>query len=117
MTDLPASSDKAMNGDSRPNQIRQHDSPDESVRDNTASVQITRIILNERAVTILIAALLAVLAGVALARSESAATRANDAEREARMLQYYVLEMDAKLITAGVKRPDEAVANKLKQEK
>lgn len=90
---------------------------DESVRDNTAPVMINRIIFSERAVVILIAALLAVLAGIALARSESAATRANDAEREARMLQYYVLEMDAKLIAAGVKRPDEAVANKLKREK
>lgn len=39
------------------------------------------------------------------------------AERESRMLQYYVLEMDAKLIAAGVKKPEEAVADKLRQEK
>lgn len=87
------------------------------MKDNQAPVQITKIIFNERAVTILVAALLAVLAGIALARSDAAATRANDAERESRMLQYYVLEMDAKLIAAGVKKPEESVAHKLKQEK
>ena len=38
-------------------------------------------------------------------------------ERESRMLQYYVLEMDAKLIAAGIKKPDESVADKLKEEK
>jgi len=31
------------------------------------------------------------------------------------MLQYYVLEMDAKLIAAGVKKPEDAVANQLKE--
>lgn len=94
----------------------EHHGPDESVQANAAPVQITKIIFNERAITILIAALLAVLAGAAYVRSEAANTRANDAEREARMLQYYVLEMDAKLIAAGVKKPEESVANKLKGE-
>jgi hypothetical protein len=37
------------------------------------------------------------------------------AEREARMLQYYVLEMDAKLIAAGFKTDEESVAKRLKE--
>ncbi len=36
-------------------------------------------------------------------------------EREARMLQYYVLEMDAKLIAAGFKTDSESVAKRLKE--
>jgi hypothetical protein len=37
------------------------------------------------------------------------------AEREARMLQYYVLEMDAKLIAAGFKTDAESIAKRLKE--
>jgi hypothetical protein len=37
------------------------------------------------------------------------------AEREARMLQYYVLEMDAKMIAAGYKTDAESVAKRLKE--
>lgn len=36
-------------------------------------------------------------------------------EREARMLEYYVLEMDAKLIAAGFKTDAESVAKRLKE--
>lgn len=35
-----------------------------------------------------------------------------ETEREVRMQQYYLLEMDAKLIAAGVKKPEEAVSRK-----
>lgn len=38
-------------------------------------------------------------------------------ERETELLKYYVLEMDAKLIAAGIKKPDEAVAGKLEERK
>jgi hypothetical protein len=37
------------------------------------------------------------------------------AERETRMLEYYLLELDAKAIAAGIKRPEEAIANRLKE--
>lgn len=71
---------------------------------------INRVIVSERGAIILILALLAVICGIALVRSESAKDESSKAEREARMLQYYVLEMDAKLIAAGVKKPEEAIA-------
>ena len=40
-----------------------------------------------------------------------------NAEREARMLEYYLLELDAKVIASGIKRPEDSIANKLKREK
>lgn len=38
-------------------------------------------------------------------------------ERETELLKYYVLEMDAKLIASGVKKPDESVAGKMEKAK
>ncbi|HEU4600510.1 MAG TPA: hypothetical protein VFS24_01010 [Steroidobacteraceae bacterium] len=61
--------------------------------------------------------LLAVFAGFAVGCGIFALLAAQHAERETRMLEYYVLEMDAKLIAAGVKKPEEAVAKQLNQEK
>ncbi len=58
---------------------------------------------------------LALVAGAGIAVSVAALSYAGVAERESRMLQYYVLEMDAKLIAAGVKKPEESVASKLKE--
>jgi hypothetical protein len=37
-------------------------------------------------------------------------------ERETRMYQYYLLELDAKFIGAGLKKPDEAIAKKLQKQ-
>jgi len=37
------------------------------------------------------------------------------AEREARMLEYYLLELDAKFIGAGLKKPDDSIARKLQE--
>lgn len=54
------------------------------------------------------------ICGLAIALSLWAIYQASIAERETRMLEYYVLEMDAKLIAAGIKKPEDAVANKLK---
>jgi len=42
---------------------------------------------------------------------------AERAEREARMLEFYVLELDAKLVAAGYKTDSESIAKRLKQEK
>lgn len=57
----------------------------------------------------------AMLAAFACAFAVSAHVMAQRSEREARMLQYYVLEMDAKLIAAGMKKPDEAVSKRLEK--
>jgi len=57
------------------------------------------------------------VAGLAIAIGFWAIFQARLAEREARMLQYYVLEMDAKLIAAGVKKPEESVASQQEKRK
>lgn len=74
------------------------------------NTNINRVIVSEKGAIILVAALLAVLCGISLVRSEGARDEAMKAERESRMQQYYLLEMDAKLIAAGIKKPDEALA-------
>jgi len=53
------------------------------------------------------------LAAVAIAIALGAGLLAYFAEREARMLEYYVLEMDAKLISHGIKPPEDAIALRL----
>lgn len=40
-----------------------------------------------------------------------------DVQREVRMQQYYLLELDAKFIGAGLKKPDDAIAKKLQESK
>ena len=61
------------------------------------------------------AIVLGILSGLSLGASLFTMWELTKAERETRMLEYYVLEMDAKLIAAGVKKPEDAVANKLKE--
>lgn len=60
---------------------------------------------------------LALTAGLAIAIAVMSVVRANDAEREARMLQYYLLELDAKFINAGLKDPADAISKKLQQQR
>ena len=82
---------------------------DESVHANTAPVQITRFEISEKTLSV-------VALGVGAAAIVIACWAIHDAgraEREARMYEYYTLEMDAKLIAAGVKKPDEAVSKQL----
>ena len=62
-----------------------------------------------------VVAVCAALCGIAGALSIWAAYTAVRAEREARMLQYYLLELDARVIEAGVKPADEAISTKLKE--
>lgn len=57
------------------------------------------------------------IAGMSIAIACWAKSDAGKAEREARMLQYYLLELDAKVITAGIKPADEAISKKLEQER
>lgn len=56
-----------------------------------------------------------ILAGFSCALAVFALINAQRAEREARMLQYYTLEMDSKLIAAGIKKPDDAVSKHLEK--
>lgn len=59
--------------------------------------------------------LLAVLSGSAIGLTAFSFTEARNAEREARMLQYYLLELDAKIIAAGIKKPEEAISKQLER--
>lgn len=76
------------------------------------SAQVVQI---ESSKVLPIIVILALLSGVAIALAMLAWARASDSERETRMLEYYLLELDAKAIAAGIKRPEEAIANKLKE--
>jgi hypothetical protein len=87
-------------------------SPDNSVRGSErANVNNTKIEIGDRTISVLAI----VLAATSIVVAFWAIFQAVLAEREARMLQYYVLEMDAKLIAAGVKKPEDAVAKKLER--
>lgn len=61
--------------------------------------------------------LLATLSGISIGLTVFAFSAARDADREARMLEYYLLELDAKFIKAGLKDETESIANKLKQQR
>ena len=63
------------------------------------------------------AIVLGIISGLALGCGIYAEIEASKAEREARMLQYYLLELDAKFIAAGLKKPDDAISKKLEEEK
>lgn len=97
MTDLPASNDKAMNGD-RPHQTRTHDSQDNSVRDNTAPVQTTRIEVSDRTMSVIAL----VLAAAAIMGIFWAISEAGRAEREARLLQLKYDDMRVALELKGI---------------
>lgn len=58
-----------------------------------------------------------VLMGVGIVLAIWMTVSYRETEREVRMQQYYLLEMDAKLIAAGVKKPEEAVSKKLESSK
>jgi hypothetical protein len=62
-------------------------------------------------------ALCAALCGMSLVLSAWSAYTAVKAERETRMQQYYLLELDAKVISAGIKKPEDAIASKLEKSK
>jgi hypothetical protein len=94
-------------------QIHPEHSPDASVHGNHAPVQTTRIEISERTLTILALA----FGCIAIMGGFWSISEAQKAERESRMLQYYVLEMDAKLIAAGIKKPDESVAQQQEKRK
>lgn len=96
--------------------------------DNSSNVGPIRVIVKQDGIGRTGGIVLGVFAGMAfgvsvfaLIQSKLDNTRSQEdarlAEREARMLQYYLLELDAKVIKAGIKPADESIANKLKESK
>jgi hypothetical protein len=95
-------------------QIHPEHSADESIHAGESSVvNKTTVKGNDRTISVVAIA----LAVAALVSSLWSSHESSISEREARMLQYYVLEMDAKLIKAGVKKPEDSIAEKLSKEK
>jgi hypothetical protein len=75
---------------------------------STHTFQVTRFEVSEKTLSVLALT----LAAAAIVIACWAIHDAGRAEREARMYEYYTLEMDAKLIAAGVKKSDEAIAKR-----
>lgn len=59
---------------------------------------------------------IAILAGIAIGFTAFAFNSAEKAEREARMLEYYVMELDGKLMAAGVIESKESFSAKKRKE-
>lgn len=59
---------------------------------------------------------LAILCGISIGLTAFAFTAAENAEREARMLEYYVMELDGKLMSAGVIESKESYSAKKRKE-
>lgn len=70
-------------------------------------------ISGERLVPLVI--VLAILCGVSIGLAAFSYAAAGRAERESRMLQYYLLELDAKVIAAGIKKPEDAISKQLER--
>lgn len=64
---------------------------------------------------------MAILCGISLAVSAMVYQQLSEKyvlkERETRMLEYYLLELDAKFINAGLKDPSEAISKKLQKQR
>lgn len=71
-------------------------------------------ISGERLVPLVI--VLAILCGVSIGLTVFAFTAAGNAEREARMLEYYVMELDGKLMSAGVIESAQSYSAKKRKE-
>lgn len=61
--------------------------------------------------------ILSLLCGLSIGLAIFAFSASRNADREARMLEYYLLELDAKFIHAGLKDPAESIAKKLEEQK
>lgn len=60
--------------------------------------------------------ILAMLCGLSIGLTAFAFTAADNAEREARMLEYYVMELDGKLMAAGIIESKESYSAKKRKE-
>lgn len=76
----------------------------------SASVSIS----GERLVPLVI--VLAILCGISIGLTAFAFSSARNADREARMLEYYVMELDGKLMAAGVIESKESYSAKKRKE-
>jgi hypothetical protein len=81
-------------------------------RTNSPSAYVA--ISGERLVPLVI--VLAILCGISIGLTAFAFTAAGNAEREARMLEYYILELDGKLMSAGVIESKESFSAKKRKE-
>ena len=88
-------------------QVHPCDSPDKSIHAGEHA-NVNRVEISERTLSVFSLA----LAAAAIVTAFWAIHEAGVAEREARMYEYYTLEMDAKLIAAGVKKAEEAIAKR-----
>ncbi len=87
--------------------------PDIEANNDNRSAQVIQIDSGKH---LSVVAICSALCGLSAALSMWAANEARIAEREARMLQNYVVELDAKLIHAGFIEPKETWTVKRKQE-
>lgn len=60
---------------------------------------------------------LALACGISIGLAVFAYSTAKNAEMETRMLEYYLLELDGKVIEAGIKKPEDSIASKLKKQR
>ena len=96
------------------------DAPPDSVQTQSAGAicakaQGASLIQVESSKLVPLIVVLACASGLALALAALAWHEASVSERESRMLQYYLLELDARFIGAGLKKPDDSIASKLKE--
>jgi len=67
---------------------------------------INKVHISEKALSVVAL----ILAAISISLSIFFYEQAVRSERETRMLQYYLLELDAKVIAAGIKKPEEAIS-------
>jgi hypothetical protein len=84
---------------------------DESIYNPYGTVSSARAIITDKTKTFVISILVALncLATIAMFLEWRIA------ERETRMQEYYLLELDAKFIAAGLKKPQESIAKEMQK--
>ena len=87
-------------------------SPRADLRDSAGSSS-AMIVESSKLATVVI--VLAVMCGLSLAMAVEGWHRASEAEMKAELLKYYLLELDAKFISYGFKKPEDSIAKKLEE--
>lgn len=82
------------------------DDPAEYFASPNVGPQAASVVQIESAKILPIMVLLTLLIGVAIGLTVYAFTAANQSERETRMLEYYVMELDGKLMNEGIIKPE-----------
>ena len=106
------------------------DNRDDSVRQSEGSIaNVTRVNVELGSATIaIVISLMLVIASCGVVMGFNLSRQAEisqelidvkhadeDKERQAELLKYYLLELDAKFISAGLKKPEESIAKRLKE--